>query len=350
MNRKMKDNSNKRYGKCLNDELLAAFLEGNASLQETMAIAHAAHEHDEISSVIEIYEAVNKQFNEDFTSKDGAEIVDLSADMGDQLPYTAMAATTTANDCVWACERYIMMRMGMECDDRKLREVALKNNWLNERGTPLYNIGRLLEWANLSVARRFEGTIDMLSHEIEEGCHVIVAVDGNELLGNYDEEKVKDFLIGETANHAVVVSRVDLENDFVEVHDPQSKQQIDRYPMEQFLDAWEDSHRFMVSVIEKGRRSYIPSPIDISDVTLSDELLLLTEAIAENVHEVWASKRMDEGWTYGPSRNDMLKQTPCMVPYSELSDKEKEYDRATAMQSIKLLQKLGYVVEKRPKR
>ena len=78
--------------------------------------------------------------------------------------------------------------------------------------------------------------------------------------------------------------------------------------------------------------NYIPKPIDLSDVSISEDLRELREAIAENTHEVWAENRK--------------KQTPDMVPYAQLSEKEKEYDRATAWRTIKLLKKLGYDIVK----
>lgn len=89
---------------------------------------------------------------------------------------------------------------------------------------------------------------------------------------------------------------------------------------------------------------YEPKPIDTSDVILSDDLLELTEKIAENVHDVWAVGRIEQGWTYGTERNDELKTTPCLVPYSELPDSEKEYDRNTALETLKLIIKLGYKI------
>lgn len=89
---------------------------------------------------------------------------------------------------------------------------------------------------------------------------------------------------------------------------------------------------------------YEPKPIDTSDVILSDDLLELTEKIAENVHDVWAIGRIEQGWTYGTERNDELKTTPCLVPYSELPDSEKEYDRNTALETLKLIVKLGYKI------
>lgn len=93
-------------------------------------------------------------------------------------------------------------------------------------------------------------------------------------------------------------------------------------------------------------RIYEPKPVDTSDVVLSPELLELTEQIAENVHDVWAVGRMKDGWIYGPERNDTKKETPCMVAYEELSDGEKEYDRSTAMETLKLIIKLGYKITK----
>ena len=79
---------------------------------------------------------------------------------------------------------------------------------------------------------------------------------------------------------------------------------------------------------------YKPNPIDTSKVELPDDLLELTEKIAD-------------GWTYGETRNDEMKTTPCLVPYSELTDSEKEYDRVTALQTLKLIVALGYRIEKK---
>jgi ryanodine receptor 2 len=91
---------------------------------------------------------------------------------------------------------------------------------------------------------------------------------------------------------------------------------------------------------------YIPKPIDTTSVELSEELLELTEKIAENVHEIWAQERIKEGWTYGEKRDDIKKVTPCLVPYSELSEAEKNYDRNTALETLKLIVLAGFKIEK----
>ncbi|MBR4445266.1 MAG: hypothetical protein IKS37_05175 [Solobacterium sp.] len=91
---------------------------------------------------------------------------------------------------------------------------------------------------------------------------------------------------------------------------------------------------------------YIPKPIDTSTVELPEELLQLTEKIAENVHEVWARGRMEEGWTYGEFKDQEKKTTPLLIPYDELPDSEKDYDRNTAMETLRLIVKMGYTIRK----
>lgn len=101
------------------------------------------------------------------------------------------------------------------------------------------------------------------------------------------------------------------------------------------------------SIDEGDSLMYKPNPIDTSKIELPEELLELTEKIAKNVHENWSVGHIAEGWTYGETRDDGKKTTPCLVPYSELTDSEKEYDRVTALQTLKLIVALGYKIEKK---
>lgn len=92
--------------------------------------------------------------------------------------------------------------------------------------------------------------------------------------------------------------------------------------------------------------TYTPKPIDTSQVVLSDDLLNLTESLAENAHEIWAKQRMSEGWTWGPQRDDKGKKHPDLVPYKDLPESEKEYDRITAMETLKVIVGLGHKIER----
>ena len=55
---------------------------------------------------------------------------------------------------------------------------------------------------------------------------------------------------------------------------------------------------------------------------------------------------MKDGWTYGEKRDDDKKHHPCLIPYSELSEEEKAYDRSTSFETLKLIVKLGYKITK----
>jgi hypothetical protein len=91
--------------------------------------------------------------------------------------------------------------------------------------------------------------------------------------------------------------------------------------------------------------NYKPEPIDTSNVELSKSILDLTEQLAQNVHNLWAQRRMAEGWTWGPKRNEVEKKQPNLVSYEQLPESEKDYDRTVALQTIKALIVLGYRIE-----
>jgi len=91
---------------------------------------------------------------------------------------------------------------------------------------------------------------------------------------------------------------------------------------------------------------YIPNPADTQSVKLPKELLPLIEAMAKNVHEVWSQNRINDGWTYGPVRDDVNKKHPCLVPYEELPESEKDYDRATSQETLKFILKSGFYISK----
>lgn len=93
-------------------------------------------------------------------------------------------------------------------------------------------------------------------------------------------------------------------------------------------------------------KPYMPQPVDTASVELPSELMPLTEQMARNVHEVWAQTRISQGWTYGPVRDDERKLHPCLVPYEDLPESEKVYDRNTAMETLRLILKLGFRVSK----
>jgi hypothetical protein len=88
--------------------------------------------------------------------------------------------------------------------------------------------------------------------------------------------------------------------------------------------------------------SYSPRPIDTSGVALPAALQELVEELAENAHDHWAEQRMRDGWRFGPARNDERKEHPCLVPYHDLPEGEKDYDRRISTETLKAILALGY--------
>lgn len=94
------------------------------------------------------------------------------------------------------------------------------------------------------------------------------------------------------------------------------------------------------------QKTYTPQPIDTTGVELPKELEQLVEQMSKNVHEVWSETRIRQGWKYGEQRNDELKTHPCLIPYEELPELEKEYDRNTSIGTLKLIMKLGFKISR----
>lgn len=318
----------------ITEEMIAAYLDGNATKEESFAILEALPHSPELQEILSIILAVDR---------DRA----LGFNRGEILPAEAVAASSTeGNRCCLECEKFILGRRDIEFDNDEVESVAKENRWQSDNGTALHNVGRQLERYGLSITRRFKCTIADIVAALAAGDDVMVAVDGGELTGNLELERREYLLIGEIPDHTVVVVSCDIDENTITLFDPNSPRELDTYPIEQFLDAWDDSKNYMVTAYRRGAKEYTPRPIDTNDVELRAEISALGEAIAENAHEIWASIRKAEGWRYGQKRNDEERLTPSMVPYAELSEREKQSNRDMAMQTIKLIHKLGYDIIK----
>lgn len=341
----------------ITDNLLAAYAEGNVSEEERMAVReYLAENPDQLETVLLM---MDKDYDlgydlpvpdsGSFDSLLSGMLEEVTADVpnsptADFLPMMEMAAQNAIdNQCVIQCEGEALRHLGFDVGDDELTALSLKEGWLKPEGIALHNIGRLCSLKGLSVSHRYGCKLKDVEAAILAGNMVIAIVDGNELTGDMETEREKDAETGASPNHAVLVLSVT--QDGVTIKDPASPRQTDTYATERFMDAWAVSSHYMTVVNNSGE--YVPHPIDLSDVEISDELLELREAIAEQAHEVWALTRKKEGWTYGPVRDDAKKENPDMVAYNRLPESEKQYDREMALNTIKLVQKLGWDLVKR---
>ena len=312
----------------ISDELLSAFLDGNTSAEDTMRVLDAAAHDKDLQEIIRIASEVDEDLA-------------MMKPEKKHIPMTAMAAHKKENYlCDIECEEFILHQFGIETTHKTLLDEAYRNCWLKEQGMPLYNIGRLLEKNNLSVSRRYNSTIDEIVRLLTAGNQLIAVVDDS-ILSNASSSD------GLHPNHAVAISSISSDKEEIILFNPNTEEDLTVYPIALFVDAWNQSNNYLVVINTTDKFVYEPSPITLDDVELSDDLSELQEAIAENAHEIWAKARTDQGWTYGPERNDQKKETPDMVPYCNLPESEKLYDREMAMQTLKLVKKLGFDIVRR---
>ena len=311
----------------ISDELLAAFLDGNTNAEDTMRVLNAAEQDMELQDIIRIASEVNEDMA--ITIKPTV------------IPMTAMAAKKKETYlCDIECEEFVLHQFGIEVTHKSLLDTAYKNCWLKDKGMPLYNIGRLLEKNNLPVSRRYNSTIEEVVRLLSAGNQLIVVVDDT-LLGNAQSSA------NQHPNHAVAISSISVETDEIILFNPNTDEELTKYSISSFMEAWRQSNNYLVVINTTDRFIYEPSPIGLDDVELSEDLSELQEAIAENAHEIWAKNRRDQGWSYGPERNDQKKENPDMIPYCNLPESEKLYDREMAMQTLKLVKKLGFEIVKK---
>ena len=308
----------------ITDELIAAFLEGNTTADETSAVLAAAKQ--------------NKRLRE---------YLEIAAPEPAIIPMLSQAASGEKdNRCNIRCEQYVLQKFGIKASEKELTRKAASAKWLKEGGTPLFQMGNLCADYGLSVARQYNATINDITSALANDYEVLVAVDSGEIDGDHGAEELEDAFVGKIPDHALVI--LSIEGNEVVCYNPLHGEAPQIIPLDRFVNAWNDSNSYMVKITTKAdvAATYKPAPMDLTDILLPESLTELTEAIAENTHEVWSKNRMDEGWTYGPVRDEKNLKHPDLLPYSDLTEGEKEYDRATAMNAIKLIVKLGYKIAK----
>lgn len=302
----------------ISDELLAAYLEGNTNAVETQEVLNAIRENPELRDILDVAIHLEEET------------------IYNVLPMKKLAADSGNNICDILCEAAILHKRGISFEERELLSISQKNHWLKPEGTPLHCMGQLLAHYGLMVTRRYDATVDDIQKTLALDNDVIVVVDKEKLYRTEDED--------DAPNHAIVVRGVN--NEIITLFDPSKQESEISVPSSVFLNAWKESDNYMICVLQ-SIEDYNPQPINLEDMNLTDDLEELREAIAENAHDVWAKARIKEGWSYGEKRDDVNKKHPDLIPYSALPDNEKDYDRRMALDTIRLVKKLGFDIVKK---
>lgn len=341
----------------ITNELLAAYAEGNISETERKAVRKYLADHPgQLESVmmmmdedydIQLEDHQSADPSQDFEAVLNTLLSDVdkieleSVSPKSFLPMKAMAAQNNVDNlCAIRCEGYALRKLGVDISDEVLLNQATAEDLIKPQGMALYNIGRLSGEYGLNVAHRYNCSLGEISQALSEGDVVLVVIDSEELKSKADSASSEEVY---NPDHVVVITSISEKS--VIIIDSSTSSNEDSYSIQQFVHAWDDSSNYMI-IISKNEK-YDPHPIDLSDIPISDDLVELREAIAENAHEVWAFNRKKEGWSYGPFRDDEKKLHPDMIPYNRLPESEKEYDRDMAMNTIKLVQKLGWIIKRK---
>ena len=347
----------------ITNELLAAYAEGNVSESERKSVRQYLADHPEQMESVMIM--MDEDFDIQLQDKDrtisshsfdeelDALLDEIEFEEGDSdnaskdiLPLMSKAAQNTVDNlCAVRCEGYALRHLGIDVSDEELGRIAEQKGWLHKDGMPLYNIGFLSGIYKSYIARSFYCSLDDISNALKLGKVVITVIDNTELGLSPREAKRQDIVSGLNPNHAIVITSIDPRKNLIDIFDPGISDSPTTCPLDVFIEAWNDSSNYLVTI--SNHSQYEPQPLDLSDVDLEPELEELREAIAENAHEVWARERKREGWTYGPRRDDEKKLHPDMRPYHLLPESEKNYDRQMAINTIKLVKKLGWELKKR---
>lgn len=317
--------------KSITTQLLDKFLNGETTPEETVMIL----EQMAFDPSLQEYVITKQRLDYD---------LELHNDYSFFLPIRQMAADDGKNLCDFQCESYLLKKHGISFKDNLLAEQAKANYWLVSQGTPLYNVGKMLESYGLLVRRVFDACLQILSEALDKH-DAIVVVNSMTLEGTEVDNPFSD----DNPNHAVIVLAIDNQNGKVTLFNPSTGNESDIYDLKRFEQAWAESKNYLILVRAKEyEHEFIPQPIDVSGVSLSPDLLQLTDTIAENAHNVWAAEkiRKNPGIRYAPLNEDGTEKdgnyNHYLLPYSELPEEDKQPDIDMALNTIKLLKRLGY--------
>lgn len=89
---------------------------------------------------------------------------------------------------------------------------------------------------------------------------------------------------------------------------------------------------------------FIPKVIDTQNIDMSNNLEMLRDSLAENMHELWSMSRIEDGWIYGEEHDEQSLTHPYIAPFAMLPPLCKKYKLDLATKTIKTIIGLGYKI------
>jgi hypothetical protein len=164
--------------------------------------------------------------------------------------------------CAIRSQQLVLEKYGVQVSQDELIDVATKNGWYSpQSGTPMDCVGNLLDHYGVPSTSVVGASVNNIVAELAQGHQVIVGLDAGELHNNGILETLKDLIVGDTPNHALIVAGIDTsdpDNEYVILKDPGTGDVAKPYPLNQFLDAWKDADCFMTTTRDPAYLQYSP--------------------------------------------------------------------------------------------
>lgn len=240
------NNKISKYNNCPDENLLARFIEGTLSGEDLQYVKTHIESCPDCNEMVLLAMEMNASFNGEYREMPEPEIV------------PAFAAQADRKLCALYVEQYVLQQLGISVSMEELLTIAKQNKWIKHQGVQFKNIGKLLEYHSVQVERKTDASLADLQKALDKGNLVIVGVDSGELFAQTRLKKLAEEIedwFDEHADHVLLVKSLHLTNDTYDIAEliniNGEGERNFSVPVSKFLDAWEDSGRFMVLVLTK---------------------------------------------------------------------------------------------------
>ncbi|XP_071057732.1 ryanodine receptor 3-like [Pseudochaenichthys georgianus] len=120
---------------------------------------------------------------------------------------------------------------------------------------------------------------------------------------------------------------------------PKEKMKVE--PVKEYKRDAEGVRDLLGTTLSMSQASFIPTPVETSQIVMPVHLDKVRDKLAENIHELWGMNKIELGWSYGKIRDDNKRQHPCLVDFSKLPETEKNYNLQMSTETLKTLLALG---------
>lgn len=253
------------------------------------------------------------------------------------------------HSCALRSQQIILRDFGIDIPFKDLEKFALENTYYCEDGTPMFDIGNVLQLAGVPVHQAIGQTVYDLTNELAQGHRVIVSVDAYELwdndtVGGKLKNWFNDVFGDQGGNHALIVAGVEVNPEDpsdvkVILTDPGSGDLRIEYPMDQFLDAWSDSNCFMVATNDPAPYQYDPNTgMEVPSNFFVEQHF--NQWVAENSYQL-NPDLINVPADYAPAYNGHL-NTIGDMPYNEFDEK---FEKLQSARSSAMDMRLDHQVE-----